>query len=116
MPKKEYAIESTSVSGQIYVRIEKNQEWLRKMVVGPEARKGALSRTRLLETLREKSNRGNTAVAECDDRELSTVAADPMAALVPFQAAVADGADDSPPAKKAITSHKKNHASEDAMH
>ena len=76
------------------------------MVVGPEARKGALSRTRLLETLREKSNIGSTAVEECDDRESSTAAADPMAALAPFQAAVADGAEDSPPAKKARTSRK----------
>ena len=106
VPKKEYAIESTNVSEQIFVRVEKNQEWLRKMVVGPEARKGALSRTRLVETLREKSNRGNTAVAECDDRESSTAAADPMAALVSFQAAVVDAAEDHPPAKKARTSRK----------
>lgn len=108
MPKKEYAVETASVSEQIFVRIEKNMEWIRKLAVGPDARKGALSRTKLLETLRQKSNRVNTAVADGDDREeSSTAAADPMAALVPFQAAVAGGAEDSPPAKKARNTHKQ---------
>ena len=103
IPKKEYAIESMLIADKPYVRIDKSQEWVRKMVVGPEARKGALSRTNLIETLRMKSalSHYEPAVAECDDRRT-----DPMAALTPIQAAVADGADGSPPAKKARRSHR----------
>ena len=104
--QKQFVVETASVLGQIYVKAEKNAEWLRKVVCGPDARKGALSRSKVIETLRAKTNASVSESAEADvpDAAVAAVdpAVDPMVSLAPL--------DESPtkvsPTKKARTTKR----------
>ena len=104
--QKQFVVETAEALGQIYVKAEKNSEWLRKVVCGPDARKGALSRSKVIETLRAKTNfrASESAEADAPDAAVAAVdpAVDPMLSLAPL--------DESPtkvsPTKKARTTKR----------
>lgn len=51
---KSSVVESIEVGDEIFVKLEKNADWMLKLAGGPKAVKGGLSRTRVVEELRRR--------------------------------------------------------------
>ena len=73
---------------EMFAKIDKRQEWLMHAAAGRGARKGSLSRTKLIETIRDtliRISTGGDSNPSLDDAANLAVAADPMGALAAMQ-------------------------------
>lgn len=100
--KKPCTVESMDVGDDVFIKLDKNAEWLLKVVGGAKLVKGGMAKTKAIELLRKKSG---LDAGSPDRKNVACDADDPMQAI---DDCVYDGDASGPKARKVYYQPKRN--------